>query len=250
MSQSQTQTQNIVVKKTRAKKVEEVVVKKVEEVVAKKEKKSKKEAVVEEELEEEQPVLDTKKKRASKKAVVEEEVTELASVDEEESVKAEKRVVDRESVMSDFDSLIQTIEALVDSIRSGDKSAVGVQSLRSLNSKLKTLQKHTSKIAKGKKVKKAVSTNSGFNKPIPVSREMKEFAGWDKSEEVLHSRNDVTKFICGYVKDKNLQYPENRQQIVLDTKLKKLLNTDGVDMLTYSGIQKYIKHHYPASKKA
>jgi chromatin remodeling complex protein RSC6 len=269
-----TTTQNIPVKKPRAssKKTttkEEVAV--VKEVEPKKKggKKAKKEAVAEEDLLEDddvvEPVTEVKKKRASKKEEVVEPVTEVkkraskkveAVVEESsdgdekvETVRAEKRTVDRESVMADFDSIIGDINTLIESVResSNKKGGVGIQSLRGLNARIKTLQKHTCRIAKGKKVKKATCANSGFNKLVDISDEMCKFAGWDITEHPEKSRNDVTRFICDYVKKNDLQYQENRQKIVLDEKLSKLLGTDK-DMVTYSGIQTHIKHHYP--KKA
>jgi chromatin remodeling complex protein RSC6 len=256
-----TTTQNISVKKPRASKKtitkEEVAVVKDVEPKKKGGKRAKKEVVEDELLEEEEvvePVVEvTKKKRASKKVV--EEVAEvekkLTSEDEEVVEKSSptgKRTVDRESVMSDFDSIIEYVNTLVESVReSSKKGGVGVQSLRSINSRLKILQKHTSRIAKGKKVKKATCANSGFNKLVDISDEMCKFAGWEPTEIPSKSRNDVTKFICNYVKEKDLQFPENRQKIVIDSKLRKLLNTDD-EMVTYSGIQKHLSAHYP--KKA
>jgi chromatin remodeling complex protein RSC6 len=255
-----TTTQNISVKKPRASKKtitkEEVAVVKDVEPKKKGGKRAKKEVVEDELLEEEEvvePVVEvTKKKRASKKVVEEvAEVEKKLTSDEEVVEKSSptgKRTVDRESVMSDFDSIIEYVNTLVESVReSSKKGGVGVQSLRSINSRLKILQKHTSRIAKGKKVKKATCANSGFNKLVDISDEMCKFAGWEPTEIPSKSRNDVTKFICNYVKEKDLQFPENRQKIVIDSKLRKLLNTDD-EMVTYSGIQKHLSAHYP--KKA
>lgn len=74
-----------------------------------------------------------------------------------------------------------------------------------------------------KKPGKDASQNksSGFLKPFKISAEMREFAGW--KEEELHSRVDVAKAICEYVKKNNLQKPENRKIILPDEKLDKLL---------------------------
>jgi chromatin remodeling complex protein RSC6 len=248
-----TTTPNILVKKQRASKKtinkEKVEVVKDVENTKKGGKKAKKEVVKEELFEKEvvEPVVDvTTKKRASKK-VAEEVEKKLTSSDEEvveKSPPSGKRTVSRESVMVDFDSLIVDINSLIESVREDcKKGGCGIQALRGLNARIKTLQKHTCRIAKGKKVKKATCANSGFNKPVTVSQEMKNFAGWDTSCDVLHSRNDVTKYICNYVKENDLQYPKNRQKIMIDNKLKELLDTDE-DMVTYSGIQTCIKHHY------
>jgi upstream activation factor subunit UAF30 len=83
--------------------------------------------------------------------------------------------------------------------------------------------------------------NSGLLKPVVVSTEMAEFAKWNVNE--LHSRVEVTKCICMYVKENNLQKPENRRIILLNSELKKLLRHEG-DEITYPHIQKYIGIHF------
>lgn len=72
--------------------------------------------------------------------------------------------------------------------------------------------------------------NSGLLKPVIISEEMAKFAGWEKDE--LHSRVDVTKVICDYIKGdekagrKNLQKPSNKKTILPDQVLKDLLRWD------------------------
>jgi chromatin remodeling complex protein RSC6 len=72
--------------------------------------------------------------------------------------------------------------------------------------------------------------NSGLLKPVTISEEMAKFAGWEKDE--LHSRVDVTKAICAYIKGDekagrpNLQKPSNKKNILPDQVLKDLLRWD------------------------
>ena len=72
--------------------------------------------------------------------------------------------------------------------------------------------------------------NSGLLKPVIISEEMAKFANWDKTE--LHSRVDVTKVICSYIKGdseanrKNLQKSSNKKTIIPDQALKDLLRWD------------------------
>jgi chromatin remodeling complex protein RSC6 len=63
--------------------------------------------------------------------------------------------------------------------------------------------------------------NSGLLKPVGISEEMAQFANWDPSEK--HSRVDVTKVICAYVKENNLQKKSNKKTIIPDDKLKTIL---------------------------
>jgi chromatin remodeling complex protein RSC6 len=72
--------------------------------------------------------------------------------------------------------------------------------------------------------------NSGLLKPVIISEEMAKFAGWEKDE--LHSRVDVTKAICAYIKGDekvgraSLQKPSNKKTILPDQVLKDLLRWD------------------------
>ena len=197
-----------------------------------------------------------KKSRPSKKKeaavplpsplVVEEVVQEeVLLVEEPDESAAAKVAVTRDTVMTSFDELIQLVEMEIEALRSTDNKSKGVGFLRTLNARLKKLQKQTSRIAKGKSKRVGNTTNSGFLKPVAVSDEMRKFAGWEKDE--LHSRVDVTKFICQHIKKNNLQKPEDRRQIIPDNTLKKILNIkkDNKDPIPYYQIQQHIKHHFP-----
>lgn len=170
---------------------------------------------------------------------VEEEV--LGKVDEKKS-----NVVNRESVMASFDELIASVDGEIGALRASDNKSKSVPFLRKVVAHLKKLQKHTARIAKGGKIRKTgASTSSGFLKPVPVSDEIRKFAGWEKDE--LHSRVDVTNFICQHIKKNNLQKADDRRQIAPDATLKKILNIkkDSKDTIPYYEIQKHIKHHFP-----
>jgi len=86
---------------------------------------------------------------------------------------------------------------------------------------LGVLQKHTrpKRATKGSQVK---NQNSGLLKPVAISKEIAEFAGWNPDE--LHSRVDVTKIICDYIKTNGLQKNSNKKNILPDEILKTLLN--------------------------
>ena len=119
--------------------------------------------------------------------------------------------------------------------------------IRSVIKSAITLKKNTAKVLKQKRRRKPVDGNkaatSGFLKPVPISKDMSKFAGWDENE--LKSRVDVTKSICGYIREKNLQNPKDRRQILPDAKLRKLLNFNSKEDLTYYGLQKCIQQHFP-----
>ena len=80
---------------------------------------------------------------------------------------------------------------------------------------------------------------------MKISKEMAKFTGWNPTE--LKSRVDVTKYICKYIRDNNLQNPDDRRQIVADPKLSKLLEYDSKKEekpLTYYRIQTFMKKHF------
>ena len=89
--------------------------------------------------------------------------------------------------------------------------------------------------------KRKAPGNGGFEKPVPISSELARFCHW--SDEDLKSRVDVTKFICDYIAEHNLQNPDDRRQIRPDNKLKKLLGYDPKkqDVLRYYTIQTCLK---------
>ena len=86
-------------------------------------------------------------------------------------------------------------------------------------------------------------------KPVQLSKEMAQFTGWDPTE--LKSRLDVTKYICEYIKEKQLQNPEDRRIIKPDNKLQNLLKLTGNSdepPLTYYTLQKNIQHHFTSTQ--
>jgi chromatin remodeling complex protein RSC6 len=94
------------------------------------------------------------------------------------------------------------------------------------------------KYAKHKNRVKKSNSNSGLQKPMVITPAMAEFAKWPPED--LHSRVDVTKILCEYIKNNDLQNPSNRRQIIMDPVLKKLLQYND-DILTYPHMQKHLK---------
>ena len=165
--------------------------------------------------------------------------------DDANSDKKSRVIVTRDIVMSSFDEIIQLIEGEIDSLKDSPSKTKGIKFLRSLNKKIKTLKNNSGKIIKQKSTKKTTpNVNSGFQKPVRISKEMAKFAGWNCEE--LKSRVDVTKYLCNYIKENNLQNPKDKRQIVSDAKLSKLLKYDAKkEPLTYFRLQSCLKSHFP-----
>lgn len=205
----------------------------------------------------------TTKPKAAKKAKVEAKVetkveakvetkkVETKKVEAKVKVEEEKTVGTRskptkEFINLEFDSIIQYCMDEITSLRENPKAKASsnIKSFRKIASKLKQLKTTSNRLIKDKKPSNRKSNaNSGFNKPVKISDEMAKFNGWG---DELHSRVDVTKAICAYVSENNLQNPDDRRQILPDDKLKKLLSYNGTEEepLTYYRIQQYIKHHF------
>ena len=182
--------------------------------------------------------------------VVEEEDVIVDESEESSSSEKKKRVIPtRESIVCSFDEVIQIVETEIVSLRDSSTKAKGVKFLRSLNKRLKTLKTQVSRIKQRSSVK-AVSantnnTNSGFLKPVKISSDMAKFTGWNPDD--LKSRVDVTKFLCNYIRENNLQNPTDKRQIIPDVKLSKLIKYDSKkesEPLRYYSLQKFLKPHF------
>lgn len=103
------------------------------------------------------------------------------------------------------------------------------------------LKKEQKQANKPKKERKAC----GFAVAVPVSDDMCEFMGVDKG--ALVARTDITKRLNAYIKTNKLENPDNRQHILPDEVLWKILG-DGIKdsgvIITHFNIQKYINGHF------
>ena len=178
--------------------------------------------------------------KASSKVSVVEEVVE--SVVEERAAPA-KLVATKESVLEHFGCMLEDVEAKLLHYRETKERGEHVKFLRGLAKRMKNLRTKTTRVIGKKSVKRRSNGQSGFLKPVAISKEMAKFTGWVPAE--LKSRVDVTKFICNYIKEHNLQNPQDKREIFPDAKLHKLLNIKSGDPpLTYYRIQSYMKHHF------
>lgn len=94
----------------------------------------------------------------------------------------------------------------------------------------------------GAKVKKERKP-CGFAVSSKVTPVMCEFMG--RKEGELISRIEITKYLNKYIKENNLENPENRQNIVPDEKLWKILGEEARnEKITHFTIQKYLNKHF------
>ena len=93
----------------------------------------------------------------------------------------------------------------------------------------------------------APKKQSGFAQPKPISGELAEFLGVPK--DTIIARTEVTKLVTKYVKEHNLQNPENKRELVLDDKLTKLLKPQDGEKITFFTLQRFMAPHYPKVDK-
>jgi chromatin remodeling complex protein RSC6 len=83
----------------------------------------------------------------------------------------------------------------------------------------------------------------GFAVSAKVTPEMCEFMG--REDGTLISRIEITKYLNLYIKEKGLENPENKQIIIPDEKLWKILGDEARDeKITHFTIQKYLNKHF------
>ena len=171
-----------------------------------------------------------------------------------------RKKVSKESLVEDFNLIAVKLDEEIlkfEEKKKSDKSkVVGIQFLKQLRKLHKNLLRDSIKLLKIKKLNRVVNENSGFKKPVRVSEDLCKFFSWDSSQ--LYSRTDVTRAVCKYIREFNLQDPENKRIIKPDTKLTALLSYDPKTMpinvetnqpspLYYYYLQKLLTQHFPDS---
>lgn len=196
--------------------------------------------------EKKQATTDAKPAKKAKKdsSVTDSAVASALAPSTVSTVEGEKvrRVVNNEEIEKSFDELYNSLESELKSLREDKSHSVGIRYLRSLARQVKSLKADCFRLL-SRKVRKpsARNGNSGFMKSVKITSDMAKFCNF-KADQLV-SRVDVTKAICNYVKEKNLQNPADRRQFTPDEKLATLLGVK--EVITYYTLQKHIQKHFP-----
>ena len=83
--------------------------------------------------------------------------------------------------------------------------------------------------------------NNGFNRKQNVTDKLRAFIGL--SPEDMISRSEVTKAITKYITDNGLKHPDNGRVLIMDEKLRDLLQPGDVQV-TFLNLQKFLSPHY------
>lgn len=163
---------------------------------------------------------------------------------------------DASSMKQRFELLIKSRQTLMNDLKRE------IQELRKMQRDHEHAVKEASKKSKKKKSQSDDATPrkpSGFASPVVVSDDLYSFLGQfgvKKGDPI--ARTDVTRHITNYIKEKDLQNPEHRREIVPDAALKKLFgpaiepkdpnDANSPLVYTYLKLQRYLSPHFP--KKA
>ena len=181
-----------------------------------------------------EPLLDTN-----------ETVTEATNMDDNYIVeKKGKQKPDKESLMKKWDELFSIYADVL-------KTRKQPHQTLSIFNYLKSLKNDTARVIRVRKQNNTTmnkNNQSGFLKPINVSDELREFIDIDNDPQLKDSpitRVLVTQKLCQYIKEKNLQKPEDKREILPDAGLKKLfdITPDDTEKLTYYSMQKKVQRH-------
>ena len=121
-------------------------------------------------------------------------------------------------------------------------AALGVL-LKETQSALKVLAKEYEKmkktVSKSERKRANARTNpNGFAKPTLITDALCEFLSVPKGTEM--SRTDVTRKINAYIKEHNLNKPENKRIILPDDKLRKILNVKPTEEVSFFSLQRFL----------
>jgi chromatin remodeling complex protein RSC6 len=178
-------------------------------------------------------VIDKKVKKDIKKEPV------VVKEEEEEEVDKTSDTFVEEKLLGD--TLITELTDKISSVQLEMKSIQ--QTLKLLTKEYEKQKKVIAKVQR--KRENAKKSPSGFAKPCKISNELCKFVGLPEGSE--RSRTDITRFINAYVKEKNLNNPENRREFFPDEKLRAILNITDKEKVTYFILQRLIAHHFPLS---
>jgi chromatin remodeling complex protein RSC6 len=134
-----------------------------------------------------------------------------------------------EGILSSLSTLRATITMIQQQVRGLEKTITREQ---------KVMRKEVAK----RKYRGGNKKPSGFATPTKISDELCKFMSEPEGAEV--ARTEVTRYIIKYIKDNELQNPENRRIIMPNDELKELLGSTETDEVNYFNIQKFMNRHF------
>lgn len=168
---------------------------------------------------------------------VESAPVETAPVEVVETKKRAKKIT-KEDVQQKWDELFETYKNELKVKKTSEQNVSLLKFLTSLkNDTFKALKLKTRNVSTTDK------NNSGFMKPVSVSDELRSFIDINNSDPI--TRVLITQKLCQYIKENNLQKPEDKREIIPDEKMKKLfdIQPNESEKLTYYSMQRRVQKH-------
>tara|TARA_B100000524_G_scaffold222093_1_gene117141 strand:+ start:313 stop:771 length:459 start_codon:yes stop_codon:yes gene_type:complete len=143
-------------------------------------------------------------------------------------------------------SNLKKLKDNIDSLK--DKINLYKYVLNEITSDVSKIENNFNNFIKSYNKPKNKKVQRGFTKPTNISNDLATFMNLSNNQ--LVSRSDVTKFINQYIKNNNLQDPNNKKNILPDSKLSSILdyNLDNNEAITYFSIQKHLNKHFVSFK--
>lgn len=159
--------------------------------------------------------------------------------DMEEQNKDETNDTNIDSMLKHLDAQVQESKKLLGVIQSG---------IRVVRRQAYVLTKLAAKSQKPKRKRADADPSkaraSGFAAASVLSSELKAFMGLNPTD--MRSRTEVTKWLCNYIQEHNLQGQEDKRYIIFKSEkgveLQKLLKCDKTQ-ITYFDLQYFLKFH-------
>jgi chromatin remodeling complex protein RSC6 len=161
--------------------------------------------------------------------------------------KRTRRQVTKETVDAGFKTIHDELTKEIEASKAQKVRGGRVRFLTSIRKKIHTLH-HDYLTVQRCRPKRVHTGESGFMKPVILDQKLLTFLGWEGGRS--YKRNDVTKAVCKYIKDHNLQYTEDRRRFVPDASLEGLgitptTDAEGVKWFPYYlSLQKYLNMFY------
>jgi chromatin remodeling complex protein RSC6 len=143
--------------------------------------------------------------------------------------------VDTEQIGEEFAVVLSTLTGFRQQITMLQNHIRGLE--KNVRRKMKALQREAKKNRN-----KGNRKPSGFAVPTPISSELCDFMNRPHGSEV--ARTEVTQYIINYIKENNLQFPQNRKVIKPDKSLKTLLAVPAKEEVTYFNLQRFMNRHF------
>uniref|UniRef100_A0A6C0KTQ5 DM2 domain-containing protein n=1 Tax=viral metagenome TaxID=1070528 RepID=A0A6C0KTQ5_9ZZZZ len=145
--------------------------------------------------------------------------------------KKEDATADAEEVQI---SLVDKVELKINSL-----SAIIKETLAELKVLKKDYERMRKSVEKTERKRANARTNpNGFAKPTPIIDELCVFLNVPSGS--VMSRTDVTRKINAYIKEHNLNKPENKRIILPNPALRKILNVKEGDEVSFFSLQKFL----------